>query len=143
MKYRLASDHLSVKRSRLVGKVALAWPRDIWGATRMRGYNAKMIEQIRLAKAQLEEICRRHNVRRLDLFGSAVGANFDPRTSDLDFLVEFGPFTKGEYAEHYFALIDDLRALFGRPVDLLVARAVRNPYLLESINRTREPLYAA
>ena len=41
--------------------------------------------------------CRRNNVRRLDLFGSAVGPNFDPRTSDLDFLVEFGVSTKGEY----------------------------------------------
>ena len=88
-------------------------------------------------------VCRRHNVRRLDLFGSAVGPNLDPRTSDLDFLVEFGPFTKGEYSEHYFALIDDLKSLFGRPVDLLVSRAVRNPYLLESINQTRESLYAA
>ena len=102
-----------------------------------------MIDQIRQAKSELAEICRRHNVRRLDLFGSAVGPNFDPRTSDLDFLVEFGPFTKGGYSEHYFALIEDLQSLFGRPVDLLVSRAVRNPYLLESINRTRESLYAA
>jgi predicted nucleotidyltransferase len=102
-----------------------------------------MIDQIRQAKPELAEICRRHNVRRLDLFGSAVGPDFNPRTSDLDFLVEFGPFTKGEYSEHYFALIEDLKSLFGRRVDLLVSRAVRNPYLLESINRTRESLYAA
>jgi predicted nucleotidyltransferase len=85
-----------------------------------------MLDQIRQAKSELAEICRRHNVRRLDLFGSAVGSNFDPRTSDLDFLVEFGPFTKGEYSEHYFALIEDLKSLFGRPVDVVVSRAVRN-----------------
>jgi uncharacterized protein len=102
-----------------------------------------MIEQIRQAKSQLAEICRRHNVRRLDLFGSAAGGDFDSRTSDLDFLVEFGPFAKGEYAEHYFGLIDDLKVLFDRKVDLLVSRAIRNPYLLDSINRTREALYAA
>src|SRR5260370_41698608 len=102
-----------------------------------------MIDQIRQAKSELAEICRQHNVRRLDLFGSAVGPNFDPRTSDLDCLVEFGPFTKGEYSEHYFALIDDLKSLFGRPLDLLVSRAARNPYLLESLNRARETLYAA
>ena len=65
------------------------------------------------------------------------------RRQSLDFLIEFGPFTKVEYSEHYFALIEDLKSLFGRPVDLLVSRAVRNPYLLESINRTRELLYAA
>ena len=63
--------------------------------------------------------------------------------SDLDFLVEFGPFPKGGYSDHYFGLIEDLKALFGRPVDLLVARAVRNPYLLENINQTRESLFAA
>jgi predicted nucleotidyltransferase len=102
-----------------------------------------MIEQIRRARSELAAICLRHNVRSLDLFGSAVGTSFDPATSDLDFLVEFGPFPKGGYSEHYFGLIEDLTALFGRPVDLLVARAVRNPYLLESINQTRESLYAA
>src|SRR4051812_33486645 len=102
-----------------------------------------MIEQIQQACSELGAICLRHNVRRLDLFGSAVGADFDQATSDLDFLVEFGPFSKGGYSQHYFGLIDDLKALFARPVDVLVARAVRNPYLLESINQTREPLFVA
>ncbi len=49
-----------------------------------------IINQIRRARAELAAICLRHNVRRLDLFGSAVGSDFDPATSDLDFLVEFG-----------------------------------------------------
>jgi predicted nucleotidyltransferase len=100
-----------------------------------------MIEQIRRARSELATICLRHNVRRLDLFGRRD--RFRPVTSDLDFLVEFGPFPKGGYSEHYFGLIEDLTAMFGRPVDLLVARAVRNPYLLASINQTRESLYAA
>ena len=82
-------------------------------------------------------------MRRLDLFGSPVSSDFDPATSDLDFLVEFGPFSKSGYSDHYFVLIEDLKALFGRPVDLLVARAVRNQYLLENINQTRESLFAA
>ena len=87
-----------------------------------------MIDQIRQAKSELAEICRRHNVRRLDLFGSAVGANFDPPTSDLDFLVEFGPFTKGEYSEHYFASIERSEVAIwppGRP-----ARFARRPQSL-------------
>ena len=37
----------------------------------------------------------------------------------------------------------DLKQLFNRPIDLLVGRAIRNPFLLESINRSRELLYAA
>jgi predicted nucleotidyltransferase len=102
-----------------------------------------MLDQIHQAQSQLQALCRRHNVRRLGLFGSATGAGFDPKTSDLDFIVEFGPFVAGEYSEHYFGLLEELRQLFGRPVDLVVSQAVRNPYLLESINRSRELLYAA
>jgi uncharacterized protein len=102
-----------------------------------------MIDQIRQAQGGVAELCRRHHVRRLELFGSALGTTFDPRSSDLDFIVEFGPFAAGEYTEHCFALLEELQELFGRPVDLLVSRAVRNPYLMESINRSRELLYAA
>ena len=102
-----------------------------------------MIDEVRNALAKIEDLCRRHNVRRLELFGSATGAHFDPLTSDLDFIVEFGPFPAGGYSEHYFALLEELGQLFGRPVDLVVGRAVTNPYLLEGINCSRELLYAA
>ena len=101
-----------------------------------------MILELQQAQSRLTELCQRHNVRRLEIFGSATGPNFTA-SSDLDFIVEFGPFAAGGYSEHYFALLDDLKQLFNRPIDLLVARAVRNPYLLESINRSRELVYAA
>jgi predicted nucleotidyltransferase len=102
-----------------------------------------MIEEVQNALDRLHELCRHHNVRRLELFGSATDSRFDPLTSDLDFIVEFGPFPAGGYSEHYFGLLDELGQLFERPVDLVVAHAVRNPYLLEGINRSRELLYAA
>lgn len=71
-------------------------------ARRMRTsqVNPLMIEQIRRARSELAAICLRHNVRRLDLFGSAVGIYFDQTTGDLDFLVEFGPFPQGGYSDH-------------------------------------------
>jgi uncharacterized protein len=100
------------------------------------------IKEIRQARSELAVLCVRHNVRRLELFGLAVGTDFDRATDSLDFLVEFGPFPNGGYSEHYLGLLDDLTALFARPVDLLVARAVRNPFLLENIYQTRELLYA-
>lgn len=41
-------------------------------------------------KEELAAICRRYGVARLDVFGSAArGTDFDPQTSDADFLVEF------------------------------------------------------
>jgi predicted nucleotidyltransferase len=75
------------------------------------------------------------------VFGSAAGDDFYHPASDLDFLVEFGPFSTGGYSDHYFRLIEDLKALFGRPVYLVVARAVRNPYLLEHIKLTGESIF--
>jgi predicted nucleotidyltransferase len=92
-------------------------------------------------RAELERLCVQHHVLRLDLFGSAAQGDFDPNSSDLDFLVEFDDVPPGQRADRYFQLRDDLQALFGRPVDLVVAKAVTNPYLRESIELSRIPLY--
>jgi uncharacterized protein len=74
-----------------------------------------MIEEIRQARSELAFLCVRHNVRRLELFGSAVGTDFDRATDVLDFLVAFGPFPNGGYSEHYLGLLEDLTASFARP----------------------------
>ena len=91
----------------------------------------------------LIRLCARYRVRGLELFGSALTNRFDPRTSDLDFLVEFLPLQPGEYADAYFGLLEALRELFQRDVDLVMTGAIRNRYFLESINRSRTVLYAA
>jgi predicted nucleotidyltransferase len=92
----------------------------------------------------LKELCLRYHVRRLELFGSALMAdNFDQDTSDLDFLVEFLPLKQGEYADTYFGLLEAIENLFHRHIDLVMIKAVKNHYFLESINRNRKVLYAA
>lgn len=100
-----------------------------------------MIPELEQAQSLVAELCRRHNVRRLEVFGSATTPGFNAASSDLDFVVEFGPFPAGGYSAHYFGLLEDLQELFNRPVDLVVAGTVQNRYLLESINRSRELLY--
>lgn len=91
----------------------------------------------------IQRICERHGVLRLELFGSAArGEDFDPQHSDADFLVEFGP-TGRLTLEAYFALKSDLEDLLRRPVDLVEPKAVRNPFLLKSIEASRELVYAA
>jgi uncharacterized protein len=92
---------------------------------------------------ELHDLCRRFHVRRLELYGSAAEGRFDPRTSDLDFLVEFEDLEPVAYADAYFGLLEALQALFGRPVDLTVASAVTNPYFLRRIADSRLTLYAA
>jgi predicted nucleotidyltransferase len=92
----------------------------------------------------IEELCVFYQVQRLELFGSAINDNsFDPQNSDLDFLVEFRPLRQGEYADTYFGLLEALENLFNRHVDLVMVRAIKNPYFLEAINKSRKVLYAA
>ena len=57
--------------------------------------------------------------------------------------MEFDDLREGEYADMYFGLAEALRDLFRRDVDLVVLSAVKNPYLRESIERSRTLLYAA
>jgi len=103
---------------------------------------------ISLVKDRVEEvrqICRRHGVERLDLFGSAAGEGFDDLAdSDLDFVVSFKRRDPPELFDRYFGLKEELEGLFGRGVDLVMEGAVgRNPYFAESVAETRVLLYAA
>lgn len=92
-------------------------------------------------KKELEQICGRYGVSRLDLFGSAAGEGFDPARSDLDFVVSFDG--TAQLFDRYFGLKEDLEKLFGRKVDLVMEGAMKNPYFVESVNKSRTPLYAA
>lgn len=94
-------------------------------------------------RAQIEELCRQFRVRRLDVFGSAIRDDFDPGRSDVDFLVEFEPDPDLNTFHAYMDLREALSLLLGRPVDLVMAGAVRNRYIRAAIEATREPVYAA
>jgi predicted nucleotidyltransferase len=101
-----------------------------------------MEQQIEQKREQLAELCRQHRVQRLALFDSALREDFDPEHSDLDFLVEFEQLPTGAYADTYFGLIEALEHLFGRPVDLIVESAIKNPYFRESVAHNHALLYA-
>lgn len=92
--------------------------------------------------AGIPDLCRRYGVARLELFGSATGDAFDPQRSDLDFLVEFDA-DSSHLFDRYFGLKESLEALYGRPVDLVTAGALRNPYFIEAVNKSRRVVYAA
>lgn len=99
---------------------------------------------IKERRAGLEAICRRYNVVRLEVFGSAArGDDFDPVLSDADFLVAFHPDSGLRPLEEFFGLKSALVALLERPVDLIEPAAIKNPFVLKSINQSREIVYAA
>lgn len=95
-------------------------------------------------RSVISSLCRRYDVRRLDVFGSAAreGA-FREDASDVDFLVEFNPASALSPLDSFFGLQAELTRLLKRPVDLVEAGAVKNPYVLDSIQRSREVVYAA
>jgi uncharacterized protein len=93
--------------------------------------------------AATTSLCHRFGVKRLDVFGSAATGDFDPQRSDIDFVVEFEGLQSPDIFVRYFGLKEALEALFARPVDLVMAGAMRNPYFIESVSRSRRSVYAA
>jgi predicted nucleotidyltransferase len=102
-----------------------------------------MIQLIEQHRLELFALCRKYDVRRLDVFGSAVRDDFKPAESDLDFLVEFRDFTTQNAADRYLGLLIDLEDLFHRKIDLVSSNSIRNPYFQQVVDTTRVPLYAA
>jgi len=103
-----------------------------------------MVALVADRQAELEALCSRYGVRRLELFGSAATEEFDPTKSDLDFIVEFQPdHNLGPWMQGYFEFRDALAQLFGYPVDLVMLSAMKNPYFVREANRTRRLLYGA
>ena len=92
-------------------------------------------------RTELFELCRRFDVEKLEVFGSFVtGVNFSDE-SDVDFLVEFEEESELNAADQYFGLADALSELFERSVDLVMTKAVRNPYFLREASRSRRLVY--
>ena len=92
-------------------------------------------------KQDLARLCEEHRVARLDVFGSAVTGEFDPETSDLDFLVTFQEAADEDGFHKRFRLQDALADLFGRKVDVVPERSITNPYFRANVEDTREPVY--
>ncbi|HVF58657.1 MAG TPA: nucleotidyltransferase domain-containing protein [Thermoanaerobaculia bacterium] len=96
---------------------------------------------MQIAPDQLQDLCRRWQVQELALFGSAVRGGFQPE-SDIDVLVTFE-------ADALWTLWDlsrmrqELRDLFGREVDLVEQKGLRNPFLQQEILATKQVIYAA
>jgi len=95
-----------------------------------------------LDPAAIARACERYGVVRLRVFGSVLTDRFDPISSDVDFLVDFAP-GRGSLLHDQYGLKTELERVVGRPVDLIEASAVSNPYFAKTVFATAQDVYAA
>lgn len=95
-----------------------------------------------LDEAAITHACRLYGVARLSVFGSVLTPEFDPVRSDVDLLVEFEHGRENLFHD-YFDLKDALEEIVGRPVDLVDAAAVANPYFKAAVLASAQEFYAA
>lgn len=93
-----------------------------------------MNRNVSIPRDKIEDFCRRHHIRRLSIFGSALRDDFTS-DSDVDVLVEFEPGHVPGLA--FFAMEAELSEILGRKVDLntpnFLSRYFRDKVLQEAV----------
>jgi len=100
-----------------------------------------MSPRIPLDMQKIETFCQKWKIGEFSLFGSVLRADFGPK-SDVDVLVNFedgAPWSLWGLLK----MRDELRALFGRDVDLVEKKALKNPFRRKGILSSSEVFYAA
>lgn len=91
----------------------------------------------------LIDLCKKHKVESFALFGSGASDTMN-EDSDLDFLVQFSnELDVLDYADNYFSFLEQLQNLTGKKVDLVSKKSLKNPVLIQEIERSKIELYAA
>ena len=99
-----------------------------------------MTLQVTVDRERVAAFCRKWKVKELSLFGSVLTGDFRP-DSDVDVLVELLP-DHGVTLFEWVDMIDELKEIFGREVDLVEKTAIRNPFRKRHILRNHEVIHA-
>jgi predicted nucleotidyltransferase len=97
-------------------------------------------ERLQVSSSKIIEFCQRSQIVEFALFGSVLRDDFRA-DSDIDVLVTLSPDKKWSL----FDLMDiqnELELMFGRSVDLLEKRSLKNPFRKAEIMRTYQVIYA-
>ena len=89
---------------------------------------------------KIRDLCYKHKVARLFVFGSVLSERFK-KSSDIDFIVDFREIDVYDYADNYFDLKFSFENILKRNIDLLEDKAIKNPYLRQSIDSSKQLLY--
>jgi len=88
----------------------------------------------------LNQLCLDNKVKSLYAFGSVLTNRFG-NESDIDLIVDIDSTNPLEYADNYFNLKFALQDLFDRQVDLLESKAIKNNFLRQEIDSTKQLIY--
>ena len=97
--------------------------------------------RITLPQKEIEGFCVKWKVSEMALFGSVLSEEFGSE-SDIDVLVSFQA-DAGWSLFDFVDMIDELKDIFGRKVDLVEKDSLRNPFRKEAILSSNEVIYAA
>ena len=88
------------------------------------------------------DLCRKHKVKTLSVFGSILTSRFNDQ-SDVDMLVDFEPMDHEtfDYVSNYFGLKDSLEQLFNRKVDLIEYGKNLNPIFKALVDKKKQLIY--
>jgi predicted nucleotidyltransferase len=98
-----------------------------------------MLPVIPIDQARIVDFCCKWKVREFSLFGSVLREDFRPE-SDVDVLIEFEPNIPWSLYD-WIDMIDELKDIFGRDVDLVCKEGLRNPFRRKRILETRKVIY--
>lgn len=90
---------------------------------------------------QLLKACNTYRVSKLYAFGSVVTDDFNHENSDLDFIAEMESMPPADRGENLINLWDELETIYNKKVDLLTDQPIKNPYLLKSIEESKQLIY--
>ncbi len=99
-----------------------------------------MENKLTIDKKRISKLCKQHHVIRLYLFGS-FAKNTATAQSDIDFLVTFGNVDLYNYFDNYLNFKEKLESIYNRKVDLVEEQTIKNPFLLQSINQSKQLIW--
>jgi hypothetical protein len=100
-----------------------------------------MGQDLEINQEQIKEFCQRWKIAEFSLFGSVLRDDFKPE-SDVDVLISFEPDVPWSLFD-WVDMIDELKFIFGRNVDLVETSGLRNPFRRHEILNNRRVIYAA
>jgi len=98
------------------------------------------METLEIYSQDIKRLCTTYKVKTLYIFGSVLSEKFTEK-SDIDFIVDFESIDLKNYADNYFNLKFSLEDVFNRTIDLIEAKAIKNPYFKQSLESQRKLIY--